>query len=336
MTALCQPNTTMDSPNRQFETVDVPENSSESATATPSPSPATGSAETSTPTTPTSSQPSTTTEPTASAPLPPTNRKPNVREIPIHAITVTETKNGRLDVAPARVQWLANNIAQCGMLNPITVRETDAGYQLTAGLHRLAAAKLLGWPTIHANVQDYSDLTAATVRLAENVQRSNLSPVEQATQLASLLELHAGGAEGIAADLGRPLNWVLDRLDLLRYPHDLLTHLHTKKISLAAAKPLAKIQPDDLRAVRIEQAAHYTISASTARLWLQQTQAAAPVETQTSEKPITPDLRQYETTTTAPCFVCRERKATTQMIPTHVCTTCLDEITTQHTAQAQS
>ena len=336
MTALCQHNTKMDSRSPQSETADGPEKSSESATAGPSPSPANGSAETSTPPTRTSLQTSTTTELTASAPSPPPDRTANVKQIPIHQIDPDQKLNGRLDVDPARVQWLANNIAKCGMLNPITLRPGPHGYILVAGFHRLAAAHLLGWTEIAANIQDYSDLAAATVRLAENVQRSNLSPVEQATQLAALLELHAGGADGVAADLGRPLNWVLDRLDLLRYPQDLLSHVHTKKISLAAAKPLSKIQPDQLRAVRIEEAAHYGIDAKTARLWLQQTQATAPAEFQTPEKSNPAELRQYETTTTVACFVCRERKETTKMLPMHVCTTCLDEINAQHAAQAQT
>lgn len=213
------------------------------------------------------------------------------------------------------------------MLHAITFRPKGDFFEVIAGQNRVMAARLLGWREVPGNVQDIDDLAAGTIRLAENVGRSNLSPVEQAVQLADLVDQHPEAVEGVARDVGRAVSWVLDRLDLLEYSKVLLEHIHNKRISLAAAKHLAKIVPKDLQDIRVEQGAHYAIDAKTAAYWLQQTLAEAPPDFDQSEIPLPANLGQVETVTTVICIRCEQRLDVRQTMPTHICGGCYEQVT---------
>ena len=92
--------------------------------------------------------------------------------ISISEITVN---SGRRETAPGAVKELADSIAEVGLLNPITV---DCGHTLIAGLHRLEAAKLLGWTEIECTVRGLEGLQAELAEIDENVVRADLSPVD--------------------------------------------------------------------------------------------------------------------------------------------------------------
>ena len=88
---------------------------------------------------------------------------------------------GRREVALEDVQRLSESIAEVGMMNPITV---DADYTLVAGLHRLEAAKLLGWKEVECTVCELDSLHAELAEIDENVIRTGLSDLELSDLLA--------------------------------------------------------------------------------------------------------------------------------------------------------
>lgn len=88
---------------------------------------------------------------------------------------------GRREAAPEDVQRLSESIAEVGMMNPITV---DADYTLVAGLHRLEAAKLLGWTEVECTVCGLDRLHAELAEIDENVIRTGLSDLELSELLA--------------------------------------------------------------------------------------------------------------------------------------------------------
>lgn len=92
--------------------------------------------------------------------------------IPIGEIKVNP---GRREAAPADVRELADSIAEIGLLNPITVSQSRT---LIAGLHRLEAAKLLGWTEIECVVSGLEGLRAELAEIDENFVRSDLTPLE--------------------------------------------------------------------------------------------------------------------------------------------------------------
>ena len=99
-------------------------------------------------------------------------------KIPVNEIRV---RPGRRNAAPEAVQALAGSMAESGLMNPVTV---DAGHSLIAGLHRLEAAKLLGWTEVECTVCEMDGLHAELAEIDENLIRTNCSDLELAELLA--------------------------------------------------------------------------------------------------------------------------------------------------------
>ena len=96
---------------------------------------------------------------------------------------------------------LAQSIRENGLLQPITVRKTDSGYELVAGERRLRACKLARMETISAILCDCGDQRTAALGLLENIQREDLNPFEQAQGLRDVIAL------GTAPRPRRPNGW---------------------------------------------------------------------------------------------------------------------------------
>lgn len=105
-------------------------------------------------------------------------------QIPIFQIKVAD---GRREASPEAVRELADSIAKVGLLNPITV---DQEYTLIAGLHRLEAAKLLGWSEIECNVSSLEGLMAQLAEIDENLIRHGFDRMEEWEQLARRKEIY--------------------------------------------------------------------------------------------------------------------------------------------------
>ncbi len=272
------------------------------------------------PETPSPSKPSTTTAPETSQ-----------ATLPLDAIRQDPASTNRINPNPTRITELARSIAASGLINPITVRAAADHYVLVAGVGRLAAVKSLGWTHVPVTIIIASDVQASTIRLSENVARSNLSPVEEAAQLAPLVEANPRGVDGVAVAIGRAASWILDRLEILDWPDILAQHVHEKRISLAAAKRLTRIQPDELRTQRINDAAHHGINAATAALWLQASRWS-PADPPEQANVLPPAVQpQYKTTTLVNCFVCRSDAPLERTHPVRICHPCLASIQAQAT-----
>lgn len=116
------------------------------------------------------------------------------------------------------IKSLAESIkATEGVINPVTVRphpKIRGKYELLAGRRRLMASKLAGYKEIKTEVVEADDQRALVIITAENLQRENLTPLEEAEQLKKLLEAN-NDPRAIAADLGRPAQWIARRARLL-------------------------------------------------------------------------------------------------------------------------
>ncbi len=94
---------------------------------------------------------------------------------------------GRREANPEAVHKLADSISKVGLINPITV---DQGYTLIAGLHRLEAAKMLGWAEIECTVSDLDGLMAELAEIDENLIRRGLDYIDEGKQLARRKEIY--------------------------------------------------------------------------------------------------------------------------------------------------
>src|SRR5262245_32877567 len=157
-----------------------------------------------------------------------TNGHPQLQMIPISQIAPSPT-NPRKYFDPAKLQELADSIQEHGLAQPILVRlnpeHTDPFYELVAGERRWRAAKIAGLEEIEAKVRDLDDKAVLEIQFIENLQRTDLSAVEEAEGYKRLLDEHGYTADSLAGKLGKSKSYVYARLKLINLPEQALEAL---------------------------------------------------------------------------------------------------------------
>ena len=129
----------------------------------------------------------------------------------------------RKHFAPEKLAELAESIKTRGLLQPIIVRRGETGYQLLAGERRFRAAQLAGLDRLPALIRSADD--PLEIALIENLQREDLSPLEEAQGLAQLIERHGYSHREIADLLGKSRPYVSNTLALTRLPEEVKADL---------------------------------------------------------------------------------------------------------------
>ena len=155
----------------------------------------------------------------------------------------------RRDVDPTALDELKASILKAGLLQPVVVRAGpgNGGYELIAGERRLRACQALGWERIPAVKRDVDDRTVLTLALIENLQRDDLSPVDEARGYERLIAEFSLTQQGVADAVGRDRSTVANALRLLKLPALVLGLLHEGRLSVGHARALLAL--DDARAV---------------------------------------------------------------------------------------
>ncbi|MCQ2556989.1 ParB/RepB/Spo0J family partition protein [Ligilactobacillus equi] len=140
------------------------------------------------------------------------------------------------------LEELAQSIAQNGVFQPILVRKSQIfGYELIAGERRLRASELAGKTTIPAIIRSMDDQEMMEVAILENLQRENLSPLEEAQSYQELIERLNLTQEQLAQKLGKSRPYIANYLRLLGLPSKTKRLLHEGKLSYAQARTLLKV-----------------------------------------------------------------------------------------------
>src|SRR5205809_875418 len=144
----------------------------------------------------------------------------------------------RKTVDPAALEELVSSIKQAGLLQPVVVRRANGGYELIAGERRLRACQQLGWERIPAVQRDADDRTLLTLALIENLQRDDLSPVDEARGYERLIAEFKLAQQDVADAVGRDRSRVANALRLLKLPEVVLQMLHEAHLSVGHARAL--------------------------------------------------------------------------------------------------
>src|SRR3989449_6069855 len=151
----------------------------------------------------------------------------------------------RQDADPAALEELKASIRQAGLLQPVVVRPIpggDGGYELIAGERRLRACQGLGWERIPAVKREVDDRTVLTLALIENLQRDDLSPVDEARGYERLIAEFNLAQQDVADAVGRDRSTVANALRLLKLPAAVLTMLHDGRLSVGHARALLALE----------------------------------------------------------------------------------------------
>jgi ParB family transcriptional regulator, chromosome partitioning protein len=160
-----------------------------------------------------------------------------LRDVPLTSLRANPYQP-RTRIDESELTDLASSMEASGLLQPIIVRQRDGVFELIAGERRWRAAEKLGWPRISAVVKDVDDRTLLTLALIENLQRDDLSPIDEAAGYRRLgEEFHLGHAE-IARTVGRDRSTVTNLLRLLQLPDDIQAMVHEKRLSAGHARAL--------------------------------------------------------------------------------------------------
>ena len=133
---------------------------------------------------------------------------------------------------------LSQSIKEHGVIQPIIVRKVGDKYEIIAGERRFRASQLAGKTTIPALVRDIDDKEAAKVALLENLQRSNLTPIEEAKTYQTILKLDNITQDELAQNLGKSQSTIANKLRLLTLDEEVQTALLNSQISERHARSL--------------------------------------------------------------------------------------------------
>ncbi len=164
-----------------------------------------------------------------------------LREILVEKI-VPNKYQPRREFTEEKIKELAESIKQNGLLQSITVRDIGNGfYELIAGERRLRAIKYLQYPKTKAIVKELTDEQMATLALIENIQREELTPIEEAHAYQELLRINKLTQDELAKSLGKTQATVANKLRLLKLSKKVIDAINTKKITERHGRAMVKL-----------------------------------------------------------------------------------------------
>jgi ParB family transcriptional regulator, chromosome partitioning protein len=174
-------------------------------------------------------------------------RSLGVRVIPVDNITPNPDQP-RMVFDPDALHELSASIREHGVLQPILVRPLGANrYQLVAGERRWRASREAGLDTIPALVEELDDETALEIAIIENLQREDLSPLEEATMYDRMVRDHGYSIRKLADKLGKDKGYVENRLRLADAPEEIRELVSVRKDTLSHAYELLKVTDEKKR-----------------------------------------------------------------------------------------
>ncbi|CUH95779.1 Stage 0 sporulation protein J [Propionispora sp. 2/2-37] len=142
---------------------------------------------------------------------------------------------------------LSQSIQQYGVLQPIIVRKTLAGYELVAGERRWRASQKAGLKSIPAIIREYTDAEMTEIALIENLQRENLNPIEEAMAYRRLMEEFGLTQEEVACKIGRSRSLIANTIRLLNLPPIVQEYVSRGTLSMGQARPLLSLENEGLQ-----------------------------------------------------------------------------------------
>ncbi len=189
-----------------------------------------------------------------------TRRSTGVKVIPLERID-SNPQQPRLAFDQSTLEELAASIREHGVLQPILVRPVaDGRYQLIAGERRWRASKIAGLTTIPALVEDIDDATAMEISIIENLQREDISPLDEAAMYDRMIREHGYSIRRLAEKLGKDKGYVENRLRLADAPIEVRELVSLRKDTLSHAYELMKVADPRKRRKLAEQVARNELS----------------------------------------------------------------------------
>lgn len=140
---------------------------------------------------------------------------------------------------------LSESIKEYGVFQPIIVKKSIKGFDIIAGERRVKASKMAGKTTIPAIVRDFTDEQMMQIALLENLQRENLTAIEEATAYKDIINALSITQDDLAKKLGKSRSHITNMLGLLRLPNSVQDMILKSEISMGHARVLSKLENNE-------------------------------------------------------------------------------------------
>lgn len=140
-----------------------------------------------------------------------------------------------------KIEELAISIKENGLIQPIIVRKKDKKYEIIAGERRYRACKLAGLKEISCVIENYNDQEVSTLAIIENIQREDLSPIEEAKAYQSLIKEYSYNQSELAKIVGKKQSTIANKLRLLKLSEDVIFAVDRKQITERHARAMLSL-----------------------------------------------------------------------------------------------
>lgn len=180
-------------------------------------------------------------------------------EVPIELVHPNPNQP-RMHFNKEELDELALSIEKDGLLQPILVREDAEGYEIIAGERRWQASQLAGLKKVPVRIKEADDMKVLELALIENLQRSDLNPIEEAYGYKRMMERGNRTQSEVASAVSKGRSTIANALRLLDLPEDAQQMLYEEKITAGHARAILAIPSDEGRAKLTEKLAKEKLS----------------------------------------------------------------------------
>lgn len=223
------------------------------------------------------------------------------------------------------METLECSIKTVGVIQPIIVRPDGDKYKIVAGFRRYTASRNNGLKTIPVIIRDLTDAQADFQTFEENSGREDLSPYDEAKQIAGIKEKHGLTNLDLSNKLHRSEAFISQRLKILEYPVVLQDALREKKVTFSVARELSHIANESKLDYYLHYAIRDGVTPQLATQWRVAAQAEAPEENTDKDDFIAPQALVHSREPETNCFLCGKLAPYSEMMSVWIEKSCAHE-----------
>ena len=188
----------------------------------------------------------------------------------------------------ASLSELAESIKNYGVIQPLILKDNGGYYSIIAGERRFRAARLANLESVPAIIKDYTELETLQVALIENIQRQDLTPIEEALCYKRLMEDFFFSQEDIAAKMGKNRTAISNSIRLLDLDSRVQELIAAGRLTVSHARVLLAVKDEDTQFAAAEQIAEEDLSVRAAENFVTALMTAPKEKEEAAEEQITP------------------------------------------------
>jgi len=173
-----------------------------------------------------------------------TATKEEIVEIPVNELRANPYQPRKVFNDEA-LQELMESVKEHGVFQPIIVKKSVKGYEIIAGERRVRASRMAGFEKVPAIIRNLNDVQMMEIALLENLQRENLSAIEEANAYRMMIERLGLTQEKLSAKIGKSRSHLTNILGLLRLPNEVQEMVNSNQISMGHARALSKLDDNN-------------------------------------------------------------------------------------------